>query len=108
MDLFDKHYQELINNLPMTDEAFLKELSKHGLLSKDENTKIGSLTESSERASYFLDNVIKPKLYNNNVLNLQKLLNIMKESKLEEVKKLTIIIKSELILCTYMFMYVSL
>ena len=89
----------------MENKVFLAELRKHGLLPEDINTKIGSLTKSLERASYFLDSVIKPELCNNNVLNLHKLLNIMKESELGNVKELTFIIKSKLILCTCICIY---
>ena len=94
MDLFDNHYQELIHLLPMNNETFLTELREHYLLSDDMNTKMESLT-ASERASYFLVSVIKPELQDNNVLNFHKLLNIMRKSKLEKVKELSIKIKSE-------------
>ena len=94
MDLFDNYYQELIYSLPMNDETFLTELREHCLLSEDINTKMGSMT-ISERASYFLDYVIKPGLHNNNILNFHKLLNIMGKCKLGNVKKLCIKIKSK-------------
>ena len=99
MELFHHCYQNLVHSLPMENETFITELKKHGLLSEDISTKMVSKT-SVERASYFLDNVIKPDLCNNHVLSFNKLLKIMKESELENVKELTITIKSELILRT--------
>ena len=100
MDLFDNYYQELIHSLPMNDETFLTDLREHCLLSDDINTQMESMTVS-ERASYFLDSVIKPTLHNNNVLNFHTLLNVMRESKLGNVKELSIKIKSEYIYSMY-------
>ena len=98
MELFNYYCQELVHLLPMNNETFITELRNHNLLSEDISRKMGSMTSAVERASYFLDNVIKSELHNNNVLNFNKLLKIMKESKLDNniIQELSITIKSEL------------
>ena len=95
-ELFDYYYQGLINSLPMKNETFLEELRKHGLLSKDTSTALEKLLTSVERASYFLDNVIKPELVKNDFEGFNHLLNIMIDSKFPNAVELSKNIKSEL------------
>lgn len=94
--LFYHYHQELVDKLPMKDEAFLAELRKSNLLHEDASKELESHTMSRDRATYFLDNVIKLELRNNKVKCFNELLNIMKDSKQENTTELSKIIKSEL------------
>ena len=79
--LFDHYYQGLIHCLPMRNDLFLSQLQQYCLLSSDVSAALESLTTSAERASYFLDNGIKPSLKENNDSYFIKLLTVMKQSK---------------------------
>ena len=96
-DLFNRYYEGLVRSLPMKNVTFLEELKKHNLLSEDVSTTLDSLTTSVDKASYFLDNVIKSELDKKSVESFNRLLNIMTESNLENVAGLSKSIKSELL-----------
>jgi len=96
-ELFEHYYTGLVFTLPIKDADFMKELDKHDLLS-GENLKssLESITVYYERASYFLDNVIKPRLTIDNDKCFVKLLTVMKRSKYDNVKELAKLIEKEL------------
>ena len=58
------------------------------------------MTEHNERSSYFLDNVIKPRLTIDKGECFVKLLTIMKSSKYDNVKELAKLIEKELAIDT--------
>ena len=98
-ELFGHYYTILVYLLPMKDAAFMDELSKHDLLPEDVKTKLESLTEHSQRASCFLDSVIKPRLAAGNCGCFISLLAVMKGYKHDNVKELGIEIEKELAKC---------
>ena len=96
-ELFDHYHQGLIHSLPMKNRVFLSQLKQHDLLPDYVGTTLESLNTSAERASYFLDNAIKPSLSNNHPDNsFIKLLNVTAESTVDQVAELAEEIKSEL------------
>ena len=99
-ELFDHYYQGLVHCLPMKNSTFMSQLRQHHLFPEDVSTTLESLTKSAEKASYFLDNVIKPGL-NVGVDNcFSTLLTVMMESTLEHLVELAETIKTELDIVT--------
>ena len=95
-ELFEHYYTSLVYLLPMKDATFMDELSKHDLLSEDIKAKLESLTKHNQRASCFLDSVIKPGLAAGNSGCFVSLLAVMKSCKHDSVKELGIQIEKEL------------
>ena len=95
-ELFEHYYTALVFSLPMKDATFMDELPKHDLLSEDLKTKLESLTAVNQRASCFLDSVIKPGLVAGNKRCFVGLLAAMKSCKRDNVKELGIEIEKEL------------
>ena len=94
--LLNYYYQALIHCLPMKNDMFLSELRQHGLLPETVNTTLKSLASSAERASYFLDTILKPGVSSDGGDCLSKLLSLMKSSALENVAELAKKIMAEL------------
>ena len=93
--VFENYYQALVSTLPMRDEQFVVKLQKHNLLSDSViKTTLTSLSTSREKASYFLDYVIKPKLHTGNCFD--ELLKLMTDSDYEEMQDLGTKVTSEL------------
>ena len=87
-ELFEQYYKTLIYLLPMKDATFIDELLENDLLTGDLKIKLESLAVHNQRASYFLDYVIKPELAVGNSRCFVDLLTIMKSSKHDNVKEL--------------------
>ena len=79
LPVFKSYYPKLVKLLPMNDVCFMSELYGNDLLPGDLKTKIESLPTSFERASKFLDNVIRPSVEINDSRKFHKLLSLMKE-----------------------------
>ena len=95
-ELFKDYYRTLVYSLPMKDATFMDELLKHGLLTADLKIKLESLSMHNQRASYFLDTVIKFRLTVGNNRCFVNLLTIMKSSTHDNVKELAKEIENEL------------
>ena len=95
LELFDHYYQGLIFSLPMKDKNFMKELFKHDLLPEGIKHKLEELPERKDRTSCFLDNIIKAGLVIGDKKYFDHLLNVMNNSKYDNVKDLAKQIKSE-------------
>ena len=95
-ELFEQYYKTLIYVLPMKDATFMDELLGNGLLTGDVKIKLDSLTVLNQRASYFLDSVIKPELAIGRSRSFVNLLTIMKSNKYDNVKELAKEIENEL------------
>ena len=94
-ELFDHYYQGLVHCLPMKNSTFLSQLREYRLLPEGVSTKLELLTTSAEKASYLLDNVIKPDLAVDDTC-FSTLLTIMTLSTLDNVVELAETIKTEL------------
>jgi len=88
IQLFEDHYKILIFLLPMKDATFVTDLMKQNLITVNIKSKLDSLAKSTEKASYFLDNVIKPGLAVVDSTCFVKLLSVMKNCNHDTVKDL--------------------
>ena len=88
LDVFQEYYTELMRALPMNDKYFVAELYSKKLLPGNLKADIESLPTSAERASKFLDDVIKPSVENNDCTKFHTLLRLMKENDDVTVKQL--------------------
>ena len=97
VNILERYYQGIMYSLPMRDVEFLGKLQNRNLLPKAIEDILESLDKSTERASYFLDNVIKPELQNDSTHTcLDVLLEIMMDSGYDNMVELATKVKSEL------------
>ena len=93
-EVFERYYQALVSTLPMKDDNFTSKLRKRNLLAGGIIDSLATLGTSKERASYFLDYVIKQKIDEDH-LPFDKLLGVMEESNFQHVKELAVKIKTD-------------
>jgi len=101
-EIFQKYSPALVELLPMTDDDFIHKLKENNLLSDEiiETLKtLNGRNGRNEKASYFLDNVIKLKINEDNI-PFDNLLSVMEECQREEVKGLALRIKADYNMCT--------
>ena len=98
IDVFQVNYPNLMRalELPMNDEFFMGELFARKLLPGNLKATIKALSTGAEKASKFLDDVIKPSLENNDCNKFQTLLRLMMENDDDTIKKLAERIRSSL------------
>ena len=80
----------------MNDDAFLKALEKKSILPDDVKNVLTQFGDASEKASYFIENVIKKGFDRGDDSCFTNLLAAMKESRCGEVKALALEIKNKL------------
>ena len=95
-EVFEHYYQAMIYSLPMKDASFLDVLNKNDLLPAHIKSALESLDKSIERASYFLDNVIKPELCDSAHACFSKLLTVMIEWGYDNMEDLANKLKSKM------------
>ena len=95
-EMFKKFYVQLVKNLPMNDSLFTAELFSNDLLPGNLKEHVESLPTKSEKASYFLDHVIKPSVTSDDGSSFDKLLNVMEDSDHQGVKELAKLIRTSL------------
>ena len=95
-ELFEKHYQAFVATLPMKSVSFLAQLEEHSLLPTDIMDMLDSMKTSAERASYFLDTMIKPEISDSSNEGFNMLLRVMRKSNYDHVKDLSFRIKPDL------------
>ena len=83
------YIDKLVKCLPMDDILFITKLSTQQLLPGDTEDKIKALSTPANKASYFLNHVIKPALDIDDTSGFRKLLSVMQECDYEHVKKLS-------------------
>lgn len=88
VDVFQENYPKLMRALPMDDEYFIAELYAKKLLPGNLKATIKALPTVAEKASIFLDDVIKPSLENNDCTKFHTLLRLMMENDDVTIKKL--------------------
>ena len=84
-ELFQQFYSKLVETLPMDDPNFAAKLYSARLLSSylKEYVESRSSATRTEKATRFLDQVIKP-----SVTSFDKLLHVMEDSEYQHVKEL--------------------
>ena len=95
-ELFEDYFRTLIYSLPMKDATFVNELLKHDLLTADLKIKLESLSMHYQRASCFLNTVIKHRITIGNHRCFVDLLTVMKNNTHDSVKELAKEIENEL------------
>ena len=88
LHFLEHYYQALVAFLPLQDEKFIAELHGQNLLPTHVSTSIVSLVTRKEKASYFLDVVIKTDLRNNDRTSFDKLAAVMAISKYDNLPHL--------------------
>ena len=94
--LFEHYNQGLIACLPMKDVAFLETLKRKNILSDGLRNSLDQCSTTSERSSYFLENVIKEGFDRGDDSCFTNLLVAMKESIHDIVKDLALEIQNKL------------
>ena len=87
-EVFKEFYSKLVKTLPMNDDNFIAELYSHDLLPDGPKEHIESRTTGGQKATYFLDHVIKPSVTSDGGSGFDKLLNVMEESEYQGMKEL--------------------
>ena len=95
-EVFTEFYHKLVVTLPMNDVTFTAQLVSRGLLPGNLSNQVKSLATSSDKASHFLDCVIKPAVTIGINRSFNELLNVMKDSEYCNVKELSLQITSQL------------
>ena len=95
-EVFTTFYYQLVTSLPMDDALFRAKLFTNGLLPGDHKEHVESLPTKSDKASYFLDHVIKPSVTSDDGSSFNKLLNVMEDSDHQGVKRLAKLIRTRL------------
>ena len=94
-EVFQKYFYELTASLPMKDSLFIANLATHKLLPGDTRGQIEARATPADKASYFLDYIIKPSLDVEDVTYFNSLMKVMEESEYNHVRKLAHHIKCE-------------
>ena len=89
-DVFQENYPKLMRALalPMNDEYFMAELYARKLLPGNLKDTIKALSTGAEKASKFLDDVIKRSLESNDCTKFHTLLRLLMENDDDTIKKL--------------------
>ena len=76
-ETFKLFYGELVEKLPMNDAVFVANLYSNDFLPGDLKNQLSSLKTSADKATLFLDSVIKPSVTSDGSKTFDKLLNVM-------------------------------
>ena len=95
-EVFKQFYHKLVVTLPMNDVTFTAQLVTRDLLPGNLSDQVKSLATSSDKATHFLDCVIKPAVTIGVDRSFNKLLTIMEDSEYHTVKDLALQIRSKL------------
>ena len=80
-EVFTQFFAKLARSLPMDDPIFVAELFSHDLLPGDHYDKVKSPAKTrAEKATHFLDSVIKPTISTDDGRCFIELLNVMEDS----------------------------
>ena len=91
-----RYYPTLVDILPMNDATFIAELVPPGLLPGDLKDQLQACKTSKDKATHFLDNVIKPSVNSGVGSSFDKLLNVMEGSDYQGVRELARLIRDSM------------
>ena len=96
--LFRQFYSNLVKTLPMNDAIFIAELYSRDLLPDNIKEHVESLPTTAQKASYFLDHVIKPSVTSTSGVasSFDQLLDVMEDSDYQGVRELSKLIRDSL------------
>ena len=106
LDLYDRYFEKLVKCLPMDDVHFIAHLRTSRLLPGYTESKIKTLSTSSEKASFFLSHVIRPPLALDDVSYFHQLLSIMHDCGYNHVQKLSFKINQDMNINPGILMYI--
>ena len=95
-EVFQHFFLQLVNILPMNDVTFTAQLFSSKLLPGNVKDQVKSQATQVDKATYFLDHVIKPSLTSGVGSSFNKLLKVMEDSEYDDVKELSKQIRSRL------------
>ena len=87
-------YLEKLLKLPMQDSTFIAKLNTQNLLPGDTGSKIEGQSNSTDKASYFLKNIIEPSVDIDKGDSFNRLLIVMEECGYDHIKHLASEIRS--------------
>ena len=93
---YDNHVEKLVKCLPMDDTYFINLLASQALLGGNILYEIQTLSTPANKASHFLNHVIKPALDIDETSNFEKLLTVMQKCDYIHLQKLASIIEVEI------------
>ena len=76
-EVYLRYYKEMVMVLPMNDADFIAHLYSQQLLPGDIKGQLESKSTKKDKAEHFLDNVITPAVYCNDITIFQGLLAVM-------------------------------
>ena len=92
--MYEKYFSDLVKVLPMDDVTFKAQLSSNNILPDGVDAHIKSLPTVSDKADYFLKQVIKPSINISETEEFNNLIATMKECGYAHVKRLASKMKS--------------
>ena len=95
-EVFQHFFPQLVNILPMNDVTFTAQMFSSKLLPGNVKDQVKSQATQADKATYFLDHVIKPSLTSGVGSSFNKLLKVMEDSEYDDVKELSQQIRSRL------------
>jgi len=95
-EVFQHFYSQLVNILPMNDVTFTAQLFSTNLLPGNVKDQVKSLATPADKATHFLDHVIKPSVRNSAGRSFNELLKVMEDSEYDDVKDLAKLIAARL------------
>ena len=90
---FSNNFEKLLT-LPMDDSTFIAKLATSNLLPGDTGRKIEAQSTPADKASCFLNRIIKSSLDADNIDSFNKLLSVMEQCEYDHIKQLALEIKS--------------
>ena len=98
MKVYNKYREKLVKVLPMNDVTFLAKLTSNEILPDNVGAHIKSLSlpTQSDKADYYLNNVIKESLDIDETAEFNKLITVMEKCGYSHVERMTTKMKSDL------------
>lgn len=97
LKVYENYTENLEKCLPMNDDHFIANLSARQLIPGDTGDKIKQLSTRSDKATYFLNHVIKPALVSDDTSDyFKKLLSVMQNCAYDYVQQLSCEIKHDM------------
>ena len=88
LKVYEKNLTKLVNALPMDDVTFTTQLRSKKILPAGVNAHIKSLPIVSDKADYYLNNVIKKSLDIGEITEFKNLLTVMEKCEYSHIERL--------------------
>ena len=96
MKIYEENLEKLVTVLPMNDVKFTTRLKRKKILPDSVDAHIKSLPTESDKADYYLNNVIKKSLDIDETAEFENLLTVMEKCEYPHIERLTVKMKSDL------------